>query len=225
MTAHLLIQFAWLCTTAGLLLFIRQKGRRKALQPLTKKITRWFFIVLLINEVGWYLTQRLYLKIPLTDNLPLHLCDFAVLSALATLAYPKSIFRHFTYYVGLPAGSLALLFPNVTETGTIAQLATHRFFLTHTILVATAVLVLKTETRPWPVRSALQIWCIVFILCGSIASLVNATWGQNYMYLAHPPAHPAWVQSLPHTAYLLLYSFLFLLVFFVLHRIQNRAAS
>ncbi len=166
-----------------------------------KTVARWALALLVLSmsaTFGLVIADR---KDILRTLLPLHLCSLSAFLTLPLLSTGRPVFLHFCWYLGLPGGVMALLFPAVAGSSWPNLMAT-TFMLTHALVVFAPLLWIAQGRLPrrdsaWPVLLAGNIFLAVTYI---VDKLIDA----NYMFLlAAPPGTPlAWMQRLGQVGYL-----------------------
>ena len=186
---------------------------RKKFSFKTHQILRLsLFWVLLINETWWFLFRHFFLKVPIQNNLPLHLCDVAVFMTLFAVYFKKNILYEMTYYISFSSGLLAIIFPNISESGAVAYIAQLRYFVTHTsILVSGIYFTFGIGYFP-TYKSLLRCFGLIHLF-GLLVVLPNLWLGTNYFYVMHRPANPSFLPPLSFPIYQIAFSGVYVIVF------------
>jgi hypothetical integral membrane protein (TIGR02206 family) len=123
---------------------------------------------------------------PLTvwDVLPLHLCDFLLVVAVAALLTLHPLACELLYFWGCAGTLLAVLTPDVRVGFPDWQFLS--FFVLHGLIVVAAVTVVAGfGRRPRP-RAAWRAFALTNAYAAVVAA-VNAVFGTNYLYLCRKP--------------------------------------
>ena len=170
--------------------------------PLESKYHVYFskgiFWVVLINEIWWSLFRHFYLRVPLKDNLPLHISDFTFFILLLGMATKKRIFCDLAYISGTSSIIFGLFFPYFNESGWVLPISIIRYYLTHMAIFGGGIY-LTIGRRYFPTFKS-YIYASLITLCYSLITIpINFALETNYYYTAHPPpiALPKWVVNLP----------------------------
>jgi hypothetical integral membrane protein (TIGR02206 family) len=117
-------------------------------------------------------------------NLPMHLCDWALIATVVALTFRRQICFELAYFWGLSGTVQALITPAV-DTTTVWRIL--GFFVIHSVIPA-GVLWLMFEFKMRPLRGAylrVFLWSEAYLVA---ALLVNAMAGANYGFLSERPA-------------------------------------
>ncbi len=164
-------------------------------------VARWALALLVLSmsvTFGLVIADH---KDMLRTLLPLHLCSLSAFLTLPLLSTGRPVFLHFCWYLGLPGGALALLFPAVADSSWPNLMATS-FMLTHALVVFAPLLWIAQGRMP-RAGSALAV-----LLAGNVflavTYIVDKLIDANYMFLlTAPPGTPlAWMQQLGQVGYL-----------------------
>ena len=176
----------------------------------------FLFFSVLFNESAWFVYRHTVLLVPLAKNLPLHLCDFSVFMLLLTAFTDKSRPRELLYYAGVIGALLAVLFPAISERGTIYPVAEVRYFYTHIALIAGGFY-FTFGRRRYPDRAApLRSFAAVLAFALLITPL-NLYLDTNYFFTVSAPKQLAFLQAYPHWLFCLAVALVFLAASFLLH--------
>jgi len=208
--------FFWLGLTACFIVACVQMRRLPLDSPLHRRLRSAFFALLFSIEAAWFYYRCAALGIPVVENLPLHLCDLAVLILLIALATNRQLFAELSYYVGFVAATLAIVFPAISETGDILPVAIVRYFITHIILAGGGFYF--TFGRGYrPARSAILRSYAFILAWATLVTPINLSLGTNYFFTLSAPAQLGWMQEFPHWFFLSVVSLIFLALFSLLH--------
>lgn len=144
-------------------------------------------------------------------HLPMHLCDWAGMTAILALLRGRQLAYELTYFWGLAGTLQALLTPDLSPEASFASVAL--FFLGHGLVLTTAIyLTSGLGMRPgpdavWRAFAGLNVYALV-------AGVTNAAFGTNYGYLAAKPDRPSLLDHLgPWPLYILSVEALALVLF------------
>lgn len=182
------------------------------------------FVLLLSNESGWFYYRYAAAGIPFVENLPLHLCDLAVLILLTALATGRRLFAEMSYYVGFVAATLAIVFPAISETGDIVPIAIVRYFVTH-IVLAGGGFYFTFGRGHRPNRSAVFRSYAFILVWAVMVTPINIALGTNYFFTLSAPTQLAWADQFPHWLFVAVVSLIFPVVFSLLHLPFTRTHS
>ena len=142
-------------------------------------------ILLVVNELVWYVYQLRYGGIRFPEGLPLQLCDVALWLTVAACLRPTQWCYELAWYFGVCGSGMAVLTPDLWAP--LFSYPTMQFFLAHGLVVA-AVLAMTwgrmMRPRPASARRAL----LVLNGYAAVVGAFNAVFGANYFYLCRKPA-------------------------------------
>ena len=174
------------------------------------------FVLILVNELSWFCYRHFFADLPLSRNLPLHLCDLSVFVMFAALATGKRLFAELSYYPGVVGALLAVCLPAISEAGSIRLIAEIRYFLTHIALVGVGFyLTFGCHYKP-PVRAVFRSYLAILIYAMAITPL-NLYLGTNYFFTLSAPKEIAFALEYPHWLFVVVVSSIFLIVFCLMH--------
>jgi hypothetical integral membrane protein (TIGR02206 family) len=148
---------------------------------------RWLAIVLLVDEVSWwvYLLAGGVPNVDLRYALPLQLCDVAIFIAAAALWTRNRLLVEITYFWGLAGTIQALLTPDLPQ-----HFPTYpywQYYVAHGGVIASA-LILVVGLRIRPRRWAVVRVGALTVAYAAFVGAIDVVTGANYMYLrAKPP--------------------------------------
>ncbi|MDO5669746.1 MAG: TIGR02206 family membrane protein [Corynebacterium sp.] len=150
--------------------------------------------VLLTVSVWWMLWDMRPAIFDIQRSLPLHLSDFARLTASLALITRKWWWAAPTYYFGLTLNVQSLLTPDLNYFVDARLEYLMYWFLHAAVFIAPIVLVWGWGMRPrW---SWLGVTWIFFLAWAGGTMLVNALTGANYGYLNAHPAGPSLLDAM-----------------------------
>ena len=174
------------------------------------------FVLILVNELSWFGYRHFSADLPLSRNLPLHLCDLSVFVMFAALATGKRLFAELSYYPGVVGALLAVCLPAISETGSIRLIAEIRYFLTHIALVGVGFyLTFGCHYKP-PGMAVFRSYIAILIYALAITPL-NLYLGTNYFFTISAPKEIAFALEYPHWLFVAVVSSIFLIVFCLMH--------
>ena len=174
------------------------------------------FVLILVNELSWFCYRHFSADLPLSRNLPLHLCDLSVFVMFAALATGKRLFAELSYYPGVVGALLAVWLPVISEAEAIRLIAEIRYFLTHIALVGVGFyLTFGCHYKP-PLRAVFRSYLAILIYALAITPL-NLYLGTNYFFTLSAPKEIAFALEYPHWLYVAVVSSIFLIVFCLMH--------
>jgi hypothetical integral membrane protein (TIGR02206 family) len=147
---------------------------------------RWLAIVLLVDEVSWwvYLLAGGVPAVELRYSLPLQLCDVAIFIAAAALWTRNQLLVEVTYFWGLAGTIQALLTPDLPQH--FPSYPYWQYYIAHGGVVAAALVMvvgLRKHPRPWAV---LRVGALTVAFAAFVGA-VDLLTGANYMYLREKP--------------------------------------
>ena len=148
---------------------------------------RWFAIVLLVDEVSWwvYLLAGGVPGLELRYSLPLQLCDVAIFIAAAALWSRNQLLVEMTYFWGLAGTIQALVTPDLPQH--FPSYPYWQYYIAHGGVVAAALILvvgMRRHPRPWAVARVAGLT----VAYAAFVAGVDLVTGANYMYLrAKPP--------------------------------------
>ena len=149
------------------------------------KGTCWLFALALLGAKSGTLVA-VFRDGDLTPDyaLPMHLCDWALLTTVVALLLRRQLCFELAYFWGFAGTAQALISPALDSTGFWRIVA---FFIVHSVIPA-GVLWLMFEFKMRPQRGAwlrVVLWSQVYLV---LTLLVNSATGGNYGFLSHRPA-------------------------------------
>jgi hypothetical integral membrane protein (TIGR02206 family) len=141
-------------------------------------------IVIVINESSWYWQSWDHGTFSIASNLPLHLCDLAAITAVASLWTRRQILVELTYFWALAGTANGIFTPDIdAKFPTYAYL---QYNIEHGVIVMAAIYLvvgLGLAPRPW---SSVRVYAItVGVLI--FDAFVNLLTNGNYLFLRQPP--------------------------------------
>jgi hypothetical integral membrane protein (TIGR02206 family) len=141
-------------------------------------------IVIVANEMSWWVWLAFQHTWSLSYALPLHLCDVAAFVAAAALWTRRPLLVELTYFWGLAGTSNSLFTPNITDH--FPSYLYFQFYIAHATIVA-AALFLIIGLQITPRRGALSRVIALTLGLAAVDSVVNFVTGGNYMFLRQAP--------------------------------------
>lgn len=191
----------------------------------------WFFALALVSaKVGTLIS--VWREGDLTPDyaLPMHLCDWALLSTVVALLLRRQLCFELAYFWGIAGTAQALITPALDSTGFWRIFA---FFTVHSVIPA-GVLWLIFEFKMRPQRGAflrIVLWSQIYLVCALIA---NAMTDGNYGFLSARPAVRSMLDLFSDTRWLyvlqidltgLLFCFLLYLPWQIARRKESRDSA
>ncbi|HWB58120.1 MAG TPA: TIGR02206 family membrane protein [Chthoniobacteraceae bacterium] len=186
--SHLAVLAATAAIAAALSIGGRAGGERTR-----RNIALGLAAVLLANKPAVYWTILVMEKQGWRDSLPMYMCDWSGLAAIAALLWRGQTPYEMAYFWGLGGTLQAMVTPDLSFDFPDIRFLT--FFISHGgTLVAVAFLTFAVRMRPWPV-SLLRIilWSNVYLL---VAGVVDWSLDENYGYLRAKPGHASLLDHL-----------------------------
>lgn len=162
---------------------------RTTQSPALARGIRLFFAAELAATWGlWYWLIVSQGWVSLTTILPMDLCDWAAIAALATLIRPNQQSYELGWFWALSGTLQALLTPDVAYD--FPDLRFIVFFAFHGGAIASVLyLTLGLRMRPWPASIPRVVaWSLAYFLS---ALALNAVLHTNFGYLRAKPTHPS----------------------------------
>lgn len=198
---------AALALTVAVPLMLILLAKRGARQPAAWSLAA----VLVLNKIVVLATAASAGRLSLENGLPMHLCDWATVTAVIALCRPTQLLFELTYFWGLAGTLQAVLTPDLRFG--FSDPGAWFFFISHSGVIAAAVFLAGGfGLRPAP-RSIVRVfgWSQVYLV---VTLAVNFITGANYGYLSAKPAHPSLLDYLgPWPFYILSLETLALVLF------------
>jgi len=178
--------------------------------------TDWFSralaLVLVLNEVSWWIVSWRSGLWNVTGYLPLQLCSAATFVAAAALLWRRPFLVELTWFWGVAGTLQAILTPDLVQH--FPDYWFVQYYLGHGgIVLAALFLTLGLGLRPRPgaaVRAFLATLAVTAVI--GLADLVT---GGNYMYLRRPPPGPTLLELMGPWPWYIAGSTLLAAVFFL----------
>ncbi len=139
-------------------------------------------VLLVVNQVSWYMVERNSLSVQW--SLPLGLCEIGTFIAAAALWWRRPLLVELTYFWGLGGTIQALLTPELFNL--FPSYFYFQFYVNHGGIVLAALYLVGglglVPKRGAVVRVAAITMCYLVAIAG-----VNRLTGGNYLFLVHPP--------------------------------------
>jgi len=149
----------------------------------TTVFARALAVVLVANQLSWYVVERNSLSLQL---LPLNLCEIGTFVAGAALWWRTPLLVEITYFWGLGGTIQALLTPELTASTLFPTYFYFQYYINHGGIVLAAIFLvvgLHQVPRPW---AALRVIAITLGYAVVIA-VVDALTDSDYLYFRNPP--------------------------------------
>ena len=144
-------------------------------------------LVIVVNEVSWWVWLGFQHTWSASYALPLQLCDVVAFVSAAALWFRVPLLVELTYFWGLAGTSNALISPDLPDH--FPSYLFLQYFVAHGAIVAAALL-LVVGLRIVPRKGAVLRMVAVTLALVVLDAAVNAVTGGNYMYLRHTPEVP-----------------------------------
>lgn len=182
-------------------------------------------LVILANELGWWVWLGFQHTWSAAYALPLQLCDIVAFVSAAALWYRRPLLVELTYFWGLAGTANGLVSPDLPDH--FPSYLFLQYFIAHGAIVAAALL-LVVGLRITPRRGAVLRVVALTLALVIFDAAANAVTGGNYMYLRHTPDVPNLLDLIgPWPVYLVVAAGLALALFVALDlpfSLQRRAA-
>ncbi|GAC1655609.1 MAG: hypothetical protein NVS9B1_09110 [Candidatus Dormibacteraceae bacterium] len=176
---HLLTLAVIALVTTALIVFLRAAPPGQSVAT-----CRLLAVVIVVNELGFFIWAALNHFRPADGPLPLQLCDVAAFVTAAALWTRRPLLAELTYVWGLAGTVNGLLTPDINRH--FPDYLYFQYFIAHGGIVAAAlVLVVGLRIRPRPWAPARVFLLTVGLL--AVDGLIDLATGDNYLYLRHTP--------------------------------------
>jgi hypothetical integral membrane protein (TIGR02206 family) len=183
-------------------------------------------LVILANELGWWVWLGFQHTWSAAYALPLQLCDVVAFVSAAALWFGRPLLVELTYFWGLGGTANGLFSPDLADR--FPSYLFLQYFIAHGAIVAAALL-LVVGLRITPRRGAVVRVVALTLALVVVDAAANAVTGGNYMYLRHTPEVPNLLDLMgPWPVYIVAAAGLALAIFVVLDlpfSLRRRAAS
>jgi len=163
-------------------------GRSRRLAGQQRRLSLYLALLLLLNELTWQGYLIYHSAWSLTDHLPFHLCDAAVVVSIAALVTQRQRLFELAYFWGLGGSVQALLTPGLTLPFPTYEFC--RYFISHSgIVLVVAYLAFGRGLRPG--RGAAWRTILITTAYAVAVGALNRVIGANYMFLCGTPGTPS----------------------------------
>ncbi len=145
-------------------------------------------LIMLANELGWWVWLAGQHTWSASYALPLQLCDVVAFVAAAALWLQRPLLVELTYFWGLAGTANGLVSPDLADH--FPSYLFLQYFIAHGTIVAAALL-LVVGLRITPRRGAVARVLALTVALVVLDAGVNLLTGGNYMYLRHTPGEPS----------------------------------
>jgi hypothetical integral membrane protein (TIGR02206 family) len=144
-------------------------------------------VLIVANELGWWVSLAIQHTWSASYALPFQLCDIVAFVSAAALWFRHPLLVELTYFWGLAGTANGLISPDVPVH--FPHYLFLQYFIAHGTIVA-AALFLVVGLRITPRRGAVLRVFVLALAVFAVDALVNLLTGGNYMYLRHTPGVP-----------------------------------
>jgi len=144
-------------------------------------------LIILANELGWWVWLGFQHTWSAAYALPLQLCDVVAFVAAAALWFRRPLLVELTYFWGLAGTANGLVSPDLPDH--FPSYLFLQYFIAHGAIVAAALL-LVVGLRITPRRGAVGRVVALTLALVVVDAAANLRTGGNYMYLRHTPDVP-----------------------------------
>jgi len=156
--------------------------RRKPHPAFERFFARCYAGLLIVVFLAGPLQRYLEGRPDIAHMLPMHLCDWALVTVVVALLWQSPVCFELAYFWGL-CGTLQALFTPAIDPG-LEWWRLIVFFVDHATIVASVIfMILVTRMRPRTLWNVL-LWSEIYLVA---ALAVNARTDSNYGFLAHRP--------------------------------------
>lgn len=169
------------CVLAGI-------ARNKKLQGWVNPISGILAIILLSNEIIWWIAAVNLKLWSLKWGLPLQICDLVIFTSAYSLMRHRQWVWELAYFWGLGGTLQAVLTPDMSFT--FPHYYFLKFFITHGGVVIAVIFLAAGRGRPIYHFSVWRVFGITNIYA-ALMGIFNQMTGANYLYLCSKPRHPS----------------------------------
>ena len=138
----------------------------------------------IIQEMVDYSNRANIHGLNVTEDLPLHLCNYSLIIAAIGLAKRKQFYFEFAYLIGTTAALQAMVTPSPTGIDNMTYYIT--FFIQHALIILFPIWNIVVDQMVTTRGAILRTMLIVNFMILPV-SIVNWLTGANYMYLCTKP--------------------------------------
>lgn len=168
-------------------------ARNQKFQRWVNPVSAVLAVILLSNEIIWWIVAVNLKLWSLQWGLPLQICDLVIFASAYSLMRHRQWVWELAYFWGLGGTLQALLTPDMTFT--FPHYYFFKFFITHGGVVIAVVFLAAGCGRPIRHRSVWRVFGITNIYA-ALMGIFNWMTGANYLYLCAKPRHPSIVDYL-----------------------------
>lgn len=171
-------------------------------------------VLILANELGWWVWLGFQHTWSAGYALPLQLCDVVAFVSAAALWFRRALLVELTYFWGLAGTANGLISPDLPDH--FPSYLFLQYFIAHGAVVAAALLMV-VGLGIAPRRGAVARVVALTLALVAADAAANAVTGGNYMYLRHTPEVPNLLDLMgPWPVYIVAAAGLALAIFFAL---------
>ena len=159
-------------------------GARMRPGPWITPAARALALLIVANEIGWWVWQASHHALNLAGDLPLFPCDVAGFAAALALWMRAQMLVEMTWFWGIAGTVNGVISPDIGDH--FPSYPYFQYFIQHGAIPAAAfflVLGLRIYPRPWSALRALG----MAVALVAIDAVVNLWTGGNYMFLRSAP--------------------------------------
>lgn len=141
-------------------------------------------LLILVNEVGWWVWAWQRDALSLQNNLPIFLCDVAAFVSAAALITRAPLLVEVTYFWGIAGTANGIISPDIGDH--FPSYPFFQYFIQHGAIPAAALFLvvgLKIYPRPW---AAVRVFGLSVALV-AVDAMANLLTDGNYMFLRSVP--------------------------------------
>lgn len=152
--------------------------------PWTDTAAHVLALVIVVNEVGWWVWAWQWGSLSLQNNLPIFLCDVAAFVSAAALITRAPTLVELTYFWGIAGTANGIISPDIGDH--FPSYPFFQYFIQHGAIPAAALFLvvgLRIFPRPWAV---LRVYLLTVALV-VVDAFVNLLTNGDYMFLRRVP--------------------------------------
>lgn len=180
--SHLL---ALVIAFTGLIVLISAKNQLREKKKLFQ-LMRWtLFAFLFLSEISyqyWAITNKVW---SFSEQMPLHLCGIASLTAMIGLLTMRSFWIQISFYIGIIPAFLALITPELPYD--YQHFRFWKFFIHHTSISWACLFLALSRPSAITMRSVFSVYALLLAYAAFIGFLINPITESNYLYLMQRP--------------------------------------
>jgi len=152
--------------------------------PWTDVAAHALAVLIVVNEVGWWVWAWQLNALSLQNNLPLFLCDIAAFVSAAALITRAPLLVEVTYFWGIAGTANGIISPDIGDH--FPSYPFLQYFIQHAAIPAAALFLvvgLRIYPRPW---AAVRVFALSVGLV-AVDAFANLLTNGNYMFLRSVP--------------------------------------